>query len=159
MAGTASAKAATVIRARTPNLTRCLNRTVLVSIPALFDDATCRPYTLEGFELHGLWLRSDELNERLLGENLDELIAARPVVFVPFAWIAGVVVPTEPPHTPPPAPGSKRRSTRGRAAPSSGRAAARPARPKGARASEKRSPPGNRKQPTESKKPRRGSTS
>jgi hypothetical protein len=145
MAGAASAKTSPAVRARTPSLTRCLNRTVLVSIPALFDDAACRPYVLEGLELHGLWLRSDELNERLLGENRGELVAANPVVFVPFAWIAGVVVPTAPPHTPPPGAASKKRSTR-------------PSRAKGARADEKRSQPGDRKQPTESKKPRRGRT-
>lgn len=159
MAGAASAKTSPVIRPRTPSLTRCVNRTVLVSIPALFDDAACRPYILEGIELHGLWLRSDELNERLLGENRGELLAANPVVFVPFAWIAGVVVPTAPPRPPPPGAGSKQRSTRRPASPSSGRAPARPSRAKGARADEKRSPPGDRKQPTESKRPRRGRTS
>jgi hypothetical protein len=156
MAGAASAKTSSAIRARMPSLTRCLNRTVLVSIPALFDDAACRPYILEGLELHGLWLRSDELNKRLLGENRDELVAANPVVFVPFASIAGVVVPTAPPHTPPPGAANKQRSTRRPAAPSSGRAPTRPSRAKGTRADEKRSPPSERTQPAESKRPRRG---
>ena len=45
----------------TPNLARYINKTVFVSIPALFDDAVCRPYKLLGAELNGLWLQSEEL--------------------------------------------------------------------------------------------------
>lgn len=85
----------------TPKIGHLLGRTVLVSIPALFSDGTCRAYTLVGFELHGLWLQSQELNERLLTEEMREIAAASPVVFVPFAQIASVVVPTAPPAAPP----------------------------------------------------------
>lgn len=71
-----------------------LGRTVLVSIPALFSDGVARPYTLAGFELHGLWLQSDDLSQRLLSEGTRDLAQAAPAVFVPFAQIAGVLVPT-----------------------------------------------------------------
>jgi hypothetical protein len=70
-----------------------LGRTVLVSIPTLFEDGACRPYTLAGVELQGLWLQSDDLNERLLTDETHDLAAAAPVVFVPFAHIAAVMVP------------------------------------------------------------------
>lgn len=81
-------------RPMTPKVGRFLGRTVLVSIPALFGDAVCRPYKLMGFELVGLWLQSDDLSQRLLPEEARDLAAAAPVVFVPFAQIAGVLVPT-----------------------------------------------------------------
>jgi len=72
-----------------------LGRTVLVSIPTLFDDGACRPYTLVGAELQGLWLQSDDLNGRLLSDEMREFAEqAAPVVFVPFAHIAGVMVPS-----------------------------------------------------------------
>ena len=50
-----------------------LNKTILVAIPALFDDGVCRPFTLLGAELHGLWLQSDELTQRLLPADKREL--------------------------------------------------------------------------------------
>jgi len=78
----------------TPRIDQFLDRTVLVSIPALFSDGACRPYRLMGFELHGLWLQSDDLNQRLLTDATNEFAATAPVVFVPFAQIAGVMVPT-----------------------------------------------------------------
>lgn len=85
----------------TPKIGKFLGRTVLVSIPALFSDGACRPFTLLGFELHGLWLQSNELNERLLSEETREFGYETPAVFVPFAQIAGVLVPTAPGGTPP----------------------------------------------------------
>jgi hypothetical protein len=85
----------------TPKIGRLLGRPVLVSIPALFSDGVCRAYTLVGFEVHGLWLQSQELNERLLAKEMREIAEASPVVFVPFAQIAGVLVPTNLPVTPP----------------------------------------------------------
>jgi hypothetical protein len=78
----------------TPQIRRFVNRTVLVSIPALFGDGASRPYKLLGIELHGLWLQSDDLTQRLLSDETDEYAATEPVVFVPFAQIAGVMVPT-----------------------------------------------------------------
>lgn len=90
-----------------PTLSRYLNKTVLVSIPALFEDGTARPYTLLGAELNGLWLQSEELTDRLLRGESRELATRNPVVFVPFAQIAGVLVPTIEP-TPPPSEESKK---------------------------------------------------
>jgi hypothetical protein len=78
----------------TVTLSRHLNKTVFVSIPALFEDGTCRPYRLLGAELHGLWLQSDELTQRLLSGDQQALASLAPVVFVPFAQIAGVLVAT-----------------------------------------------------------------
>jgi hypothetical protein len=77
-----------------PNITRYLSKTILVSIPALFQDGACRPFTLMGAELHGLWLQSDELTQRLLSGDQQALASLAPVVFVPFAQIAGVLVAT-----------------------------------------------------------------
>jgi hypothetical protein len=79
--------------AMTPKIGQYLNRTVLVSIPALFDDGACRAYKLLGFELQGLWLQSDDLTQRLLSEDKRNFASTEPVVFVPFAQIAGVLVP------------------------------------------------------------------
>ncbi|MGF6408377.1 hypothetical protein [Paraburkholderia sp. MM5482-R1] len=80
-----------------PNVARYVNKTVFVSIPALFEDRVCRPFTLLGVELHGLWLQSDELTDRLLPEEKRDLVTkASMVVFVPFAQIAGVLVATGP---------------------------------------------------------------
>jgi hypothetical protein len=90
----------------TPKPGQFINKTVLVAIPAVFGDITCRPHTLLGFELQGLWLHSDELNQRLLGEDAQNISAASLVAFVPFTQIAGVVIPTAPLGPPPPgAPG------------------------------------------------------
>jgi hypothetical protein len=83
-----------------PALSRYLNKTLLVSIPALFDDGTARPYTLLGAELNGLWLQSEELTDRLLRDESRELAEMNPAVFVPFAQIAGVLIATSMP-TPP----------------------------------------------------------
>lgn len=89
----------------TPKIGQFLGSTVLVSIPALFGDGACRPYTLVGFELQGLWLQSDDLNGRLLTDDMHDFAEqAAPVVFIPFAQIAGVMVPTAPPPGAPQAP-------------------------------------------------------
>ena len=81
-----------------PNLLRYLNKTLLVSIPALFDDGTARPYTLLGAEMNGLWLQSEELTNRLLTDDCGELAKMNPAVFVPFAQIAGVLIATSMPE-------------------------------------------------------------
>jgi len=78
----------------TPNLARYINKTVFVSIPTLFDDGECRPYTLMGVEISGLWLQSKELTDRLLSDEDMGLAELDPVAFVPFAQIAGVVIAT-----------------------------------------------------------------
>jgi hypothetical protein len=74
------------------NVAQHLNKTVLVSIPALFSDGECRAYKLLGVELNGLWLQSDELTDRLLPQDRKDLASRAPMVFVPFAQIAGVLV-------------------------------------------------------------------
>jgi hypothetical protein len=81
----------------TPKISQYLNKTVLVAIPALFDDGKCRAFTLVGVELHGLWLQSDEITERLLQSNARAYASTAPAIFVPFAQIAGVLVGTRPP--------------------------------------------------------------
>ena len=45
----------------TPNLSKYVNKTILVSIPVLSEDTKCKPYTLIGIELIGLWLQSPDL--------------------------------------------------------------------------------------------------
>ncbi len=84
----------------TPRITQYLNKTVLVSIPALFEDGSCRAYQLLGAEVQGLWLRSEELARRLASEDTAGCESLDPVVFVPFAQIAGVMVPTRLPEFP-----------------------------------------------------------
>ena len=78
----------------TLKLGQFLNKTILVSIPALFEDCACRSYKLLAVELHGLWLQSDDLSRRLLADDQQDLVSATPVVFVPFAQISGVLIPT-----------------------------------------------------------------
>jgi len=77
-----------------PTLSRYVNKTLFVSIPALFEDGVGRPYTLLGVEMNGLWLQSEELTDRLLRDEGRELAQFNPVVFVPFAQIAGVLIAT-----------------------------------------------------------------
>ena len=68
----------------TPKVSHYLHRTVMVSVPALFNDGACREFTLLGAELHGLWLQSDELTRRLLPGDQQHLAAtATAAVFVP----------------------------------------------------------------------------
>jgi len=81
----------------TPNLTRYINKSVYVSLPTLFEDGMCRAFTLLGVEITGLWLQSDELTKRLVPEHMSNLASLAPVVFIPFAHIAGVLVATIPP--------------------------------------------------------------
>jgi hypothetical protein len=83
----------------TINFKRYVNKTILVSMPALFHDAKCRPFKLLGVEVPGVWLQSDELTTQLLPEQMTQYAAAGPVVFVPFAHIAGILVPTGRPTT------------------------------------------------------------
>jgi hypothetical protein len=94
----------------TPTIARNLNRTLFVSIPALYDDGVARPCTLLGIELNGLWLHSAELIYRLISDDGRKLVKQNPVVFVPFAQIAGVLVPTIE-ETPPPSDESPRKIT------------------------------------------------
>jgi hypothetical protein len=74
-------------------LKQYLNRSILVSIPALFEDGKCRAYTLQSIEADGLWLSSAEMTARLLPEN-DRKVSqqARPV-FVPVTQITAIILP------------------------------------------------------------------
>ena len=76
------------------NFKRYINTTILVSMPTVYHDSKCRPFKLLGVELPGIWLQSDELTKELLPEQTQQYAAASPVVFVPFAHIAGILVPT-----------------------------------------------------------------
>ena len=78
-----------------PNLGGMIGKTVWVSIPVLFDDGKARPYRLAGIELHGLWLESSELVDRLLETQIRNSSSAL-ATFVPFAQIASVLVLTAP---------------------------------------------------------------
>ena len=90
-----------------PNLLRYLNKTIFVSIPALFEDGIARPYTLVGAEINGLWLQSEELTDRLLRDEGRELAKMNPAVFVPFAQIAGMLIATSMPASPADEPAKK----------------------------------------------------
>jgi hypothetical protein len=75
-----------------PKLKQYLNRSVLVSIPALFEDGKCRAYTLQSIEDDGLWLSSDPLTQRLLPESDPNVGGKAQSVFVPAVQIA-IVLP------------------------------------------------------------------
>jgi hypothetical protein len=84
-----------------PKVSHFLNRTVLVSIPGLFEGGHARPFRLLDIEAQGLWLQSEELSRRLLAGEMQALVSAEPAVFVPFAQIAGVLAPTKALPSPP----------------------------------------------------------
>jgi hypothetical protein len=78
-----------------PKLGGLIGKTVWISIPALFDDGKARPYRLSGIELHGLWLESSELVDRLLETQIRNSSSAL-AAFVPFAQIASMLILTAP---------------------------------------------------------------
>ena len=82
----------------TPRLTQYLNKTILVSIPSLFEDGACRAYRLLGVEVQGLWLHSEEMIQRLGSADTKDYESLAPVVFVPFGQIAGVMLATRSPE-------------------------------------------------------------
>ena len=82
----------------TPRMNQYLNKKILVSIPSLFEDAACRAYRLLGVEVQGLWLHSEELIQRLASDDTKDYESLGPVVFVPFAQIAGVMLATRSPE-------------------------------------------------------------
>jgi len=83
-------------------LKQYLNRTILASIPALFEDGRCRAYTLLSIEADGLWLSSNELAVRLLVERERKDAETAQPVFVPAVQIAAIILP--PPAAPPAQP-------------------------------------------------------
>ena len=75
-----------------PNLSKYVNKNVLVSIPVLSGSTKCKAYTLTGIELIGLWLQSADLS----GSFLDHEHKSQPTMtwsfFVPFSQIACVAI-------------------------------------------------------------------
>jgi len=78
----------------TPNLGQYLNKTILVSIPGLYEDKKCRPYKLTGIELFGLWLEGADLPGRFLTHEYKSSTSVTWAAFVPFSQIACVAIPT-----------------------------------------------------------------
>ena len=76
-----------------PKLRQYLNRSILVSIPALFADGKCRAYTLQSIEEDGLWLSSEQLTQRLLPESDHNIAGTAQSVFVPAVQIAAIILP------------------------------------------------------------------
>jgi hypothetical protein len=89
-------------KATPSKLKQYLNRTILASIPALFEDGRCRAYTLLSIEADGLWLSSNELAERLLPERERKDTETAQPVFVPAVQIAAIILPPPPAPTAPP---------------------------------------------------------
>jgi hypothetical protein len=93
-----------------PKLKQYLNRTIPVSIPALFEDSIpalfedgkCRAFTLRGADSDGVWLASSALVDRLLLERETSIVASEPPVFLPYAQIAGIILAAPTPDAPPP---------------------------------------------------------
>jgi hypothetical protein len=79
-----------------PKVKQFFNRSILVSIPALFEDGECRAHALRSIEAERLWLTSDELTERLLADRERNAAETTPVIFVPAAQIAAVLPPAAP---------------------------------------------------------------
>jgi hypothetical protein len=79
-----------------PRLKQFLNHSILVSIPALFEEAKCRLCSLRLVEPGGLWLSSDELTARLMPVVDRSAAGSAPAVFVPAGQIAAVVLPSPP---------------------------------------------------------------
>jgi hypothetical protein len=78
------------------SISKFAGKTLLVSIPTLFGDVKCRPCTLVGAEIHGMWLRSEELIGRLLPSD-NPYASAEPITFIPFTHVAAVLIATVPP--------------------------------------------------------------
>jgi hypothetical protein len=76
----------------TPKLKQYLNRTIMVSIPALFKDVKCRAYTLQAVEEGGLWLTSAALVDRLLPEREQATDATTPAIYVPAGQIGALIL-------------------------------------------------------------------
>lgn len=77
-------------------LAHCLNRTVLVSIPAFFGDDGSRACTLVDVDSAGLWLACDELKDRIGPAHEISAEWTGPVTgFFPFTQILYVVNPAQ----------------------------------------------------------------
>lgn len=83
----------------TQNLNKYVNKTIMVSIPALSGDIRCRPYTLTGIELVGLWLQSEQLASGFLTQEQKAQTQTTWAFFVPYSQIACVAVSAAIPQT------------------------------------------------------------
>jgi hypothetical protein len=73
-----------------PNLSKHVNETILVCIPALSKDGKCRPYKLTGIELVGLWLAGPDLASAFLAPEHRPQTPSTQAFFIPFSQIACV---------------------------------------------------------------------
>jgi len=73
------------------NLANYLNKTILISIPAVFEDNQPHPFKLVGIELFGLWLESEELAQRVQSPDKQGQSLSSHAVFFPFSQILYVV--------------------------------------------------------------------
>ena len=80
----------------TPNLGKYVNKTILVSIPALSGDIRCRPYKLTGVELIGLWLDGADLASGFLTHEHKAHTPTTWAFFIPYSQIACVAIGTTP---------------------------------------------------------------
>lgn len=76
----------------TQNLTKYVNKTILVSIPTLSGNVKCQPYKLTGVELVGLWLQSEQLASEFLAHEQKAQTQMTWAFFVPYSQIACVAV-------------------------------------------------------------------
>jgi hypothetical protein len=76
-------------------LAQCLNKTILVSIPAFFGDEQPQPCTLIDIEISGLWLAGEEIANALPfdDERPDWLMDVG--VFFPYSQIAYLYDPAQ----------------------------------------------------------------
>jgi len=74
-----------------PKLNQYVNRAILASIPAFFEDGECRVYTLRAIDSDGLWLESPALTNRLLPSH-ERTTTTSLVVFVPTAQISALIL-------------------------------------------------------------------
>jgi hypothetical protein len=84
----------------TPKLKQYLNRTILVSIPAVFKHGKCQPCMLQAVDADGLWLVSAALVDKLIGGH-DATDAASQAVYVPNVQIAALILPAPSSAVPP----------------------------------------------------------
>jgi len=76
-------------------LAYCVNKTVFVAVPVLFEDARPRLCKVVEIEWSGIWLESDEFRKRIdLGDHKREG-DAKQRAFVPFSQIAYLLDPTK----------------------------------------------------------------
>lgn len=79
----------------TAKLAHFLNKTILVSLPALFGDEEPRLCTLIGIEPYGLWLQSEELIKDLRLADQAPPGLTTVTAFFPFTQIAYVLGETQ----------------------------------------------------------------